>query len=74
MVLSTAASSATTSAADTDGVMRRHSRHTVVAGAWLLMPWLPISHVPLRLGTLVAELHALPSLGRCGPSPRKRTR
>lgn len=63
MAASTAAS-ATTSAADTDGVMRRHSRHTVVAGAWLLMPWLPISHVPLRLGTLVAERTLyLPSVG-----------
>jgi tetratricopeptide (TPR) repeat protein len=41
-----------------------HARHTLVAAAWLLMPWVPISHVPLRLGTLVAERTLyLPSVG-----------
>ena len=42
----------------------RVARSTVVAAAWLAMPWLPISHVPLRLGTLVAERTLyLPSVG-----------
>ena len=42
----------------------RRARSTVVAAAWLAMPWLPISHVPLRLGTLVAERTLyLPSVG-----------
>ena len=46
------------------GATNAHARHTLVAAAWLLMPWLPISHVPLRLGTLVAERTLyLPSVG-----------
>ena len=41
-----------------------HARRTLVASAWLMMPWLPISHIPLRLGTLVAERTLyLPSVG-----------
>ena len=41
-----------------------HCRHTLAAAAWLIMPWVPISHVPLRLGTLVAERTLyMPSVG-----------
>ena len=42
----------------------RHARRTLVAVSWFAMPWLPISHLALRLGTLVAERTLyLPSVG-----------
>ncbi|MAR13125.1 MAG: hypothetical protein CL681_24550, partial [Blastopirellula sp.] len=47
-----------------NAVHTAHARRTLVAASWLLMPWLPISHLPLRLGTLVAERTLyLPSIG-----------
>ena len=40
------------------------ARATMGASAWLLLPWLPVSHVLLRLGTLVAERTMyMPSIG-----------
>ena len=40
------------------------ARATMGASAWLLLPWLPVSHLFLRLGTLVAERTMyLPSFG-----------
>merc|ERR1719446_1829540 len=39
-------------------------RVTLAAAAWVLVPWFPVSHLPLRLGTLVAERTMyLPSVG-----------
>ena len=41
------------------------------ASAWLLLPWLLVSHIPLRLGTLVAERTMyLPSVGMALLLPR----
>ena len=58
------ASLALVTAALRNAYRRAHGRHTLVAAAWLVMPWLPISHLPLRLGTLVAERTLyLPSVG-----------
>ena len=43
---------------------RPDARATMALSAWLLLPWALVSHVPLRLGTLIAERTLyLPSAG-----------
>jgi len=41
-----------------------HARATMAVSAWMLFPWFLASHIPLRLGTLIAERTMyLPSVG-----------
>ena len=58
------------------------ARATMGLSAWLLLPWLPVSHIPVRLGTLVAERTMyIPSIGALAlvvhllrPPPARRRR
>ena len=54
-----------------NAVHTAHARRTLIAASWLLMPWLPISHLPLRLGNARRRAHIIPPLHRIHPPRRE---